>query len=225
MKRETFLLGVLGLLFGLPSCRGDAATGSTDPGSATVADTDADGDASSGEPSGLLGELQGVWGSEACETDGTNAFRRTFTFDGDAWDIAFVIYGDPSCTAGQEFIRFDFGGDLSVEGPSDTVDGSTNAFFGFTRRTITPASDAAAAFLVDGAACDGAAWATGTPLDVHADGCATFGVLAADACAGEFDLIGLDGQTLRLGVRPADNNLCEAQLRPRALGATLVRAE
>lgn len=219
MKRETLILGVAGALLCLPACRGDGSTGSADPGAAT----ETSGTSSSGGALDLMDALQGSWTSEACESDGANAFRRTFTFDGDDWDIAFVIYGDPECSPGQEFIRFDFGGTVSVDEPSSEADGASNAFFGFSRRTITPVSDAAQAFLTEGAACEGATWSTGAPVDVHAQGCPTFGVLAADTCAGEFDLVAVDSETLQLGTRPADNNMCEEPLRPTALGPVLVR--
>ncbi len=225
MMQKTALCAALGLVLVVPGCRNDGATSGPDGAIGMDMDTEDAPDASTGASEDTLDLLQGTWTSEACESDGTNAFRRTFSFSGDRWEIAFVTYGDAECTPEMALIQFDFGGVVEIDDPSDAVDGALDAFFGFSSRTITPVSDAAAAFLNDGSACGSADWQTGTARDVQTDGCPDFGVLPADACAGEFDLVALEEQTLRLGTRPADNNLCTDELRPTSLGDALVRMQ
>ncbi len=171
-------------------------------------------------------DLAGHWVS-ACEhgPDGQGGqlnFVRDFTITPATWAIEFSLYGDPACAETARLFTVHVAGAYQVGGPS-AVAGAHEAFFGIAARTITPASDQAAQFLTGGAMCGRADWQAGVAIDVQASGCPGLGLQPAATCAGEYDLVRRDGDTLALGARPADGNLCEPARRPTALGAPLAR--
>jgi hypothetical protein len=57
--------------------------------------------------------------------------------------------------------------------------------------------------------------AVGKPADLAA-GCAGLGQYPLSSCDRDYDLVSIDGDTLRFGERPADNNMCSEEKRPTA---------
>jgi hypothetical protein len=173
-------------------------------------------------------DLAGRWASPACEhapdgQGGQLSFTRTFLLDADTWSIDFALFGDPACDDGARVFTLRVEGDYRVGAPAAGVPGAHEAFFGVARRTITPASDGAAASLAGASMCGRTDWKAGVATDIHEGGCPALGLQPAARCAGEHDLVRRDGDTLAFGARPADGNLCEPARRPAALGPALAR--
>ncbi len=168
--------------------------------------------------------IEGTWSSPACEStpDGSMHFTRTFKIDKGAWAIDFSTYGDAACK--EKMVTVDIDGPYKLEKPSPKVKGATEAQFLFTRRKATPKSEGAAKWLSSVKACGKADWKAGESVDIDASGCPQLGAYPKAQCAGEFDLVKVEGDQLFFGARPADGNLCSKEKRPAQLGAPVKKS-
>ena len=113
----------------------------------------------------------------------------------------------------------DIDGPYKLEKASAKVKGATEAQFLFAHRKATPKSDGAAKWLSSVKACGKADWKAGESVDIDASGCPRLGAWPKAQCAGEHDLVKVEGDHLYFGARPADGNLCSKEKRPQALGS------
>lgn len=162
-------------------------------------------------------DLAGRWRSACVDPGNGQAFRLTFDLTATTWDLAYEAFGDAAC--GSPFLTVRITGPYTVQAPSATVAGAHEARFDFGTRTVTPASAAAVGFL--GQACGGGTFTVGTATDIST-GCAGLGAYPHGTCASDFDLVARDGDTLRFGKRPADNNMCTEAKRPTELSPVVL---
>ena len=94
--------------------------------------------------------------------------------------------------------------------------GATEATFRFTRKTLRAHGAAAAGFLSSPQGC-GRAFAADADVDISAEGCAGLGQRPVSACGQDYDLVFVEGDSLRLVQRPSDNDMCTPARRPTAL--------
>lgn len=172
-------------------------------------------------------QIEGRWRSAAPEPlpggeGGTRYLTRDFTFADGRWSIDFAVAADP---AGETVLFAGRNeGSYSVS-PDRMTSGSYPAKFDFEARSLTPRVPAIADALT-AAGCGATDWQVGEAQDVLAQGCEAFRIFSGDECAGEFDVVRIDGAQLFLGPRPADGFMCSEDLRPEAAGDTpLVRVE
>jgi hypothetical protein len=157
-------------------------------------------------------DLTGRWASPCVDPGSGQALRLTFRLTAAAWELAYETFADPACATA--FFTVGITGRYEVDGPSAAVLGAHEARFGFGTRAVTPASEAAAAFLRS--ACSGHSFAPGAATDL-AGGCAQLGAYPIAACPTDYDLVAREGATLRFGKRPANNDMCAADKRPTEL--------
>lgn len=163
--------------------------------------------------------LAGHWTSAACETAGQNHFKRDFTMTDATWSLAFELYADDQCT--QKIAVVDIGGGYSIGAASQTVAGANDAEFDFGTRTVTPLAQPFADFLGQ-SKCGNGTWTVGGKQDILAAGCAPIGAYPLAMCKADFDVVKVDGTRLYFGNRPADNDMCTADKRPKALTSAAV---
>jgi Adenomatosis polyposis coli down-regulated 1 len=173
-------------------------------------------------------KLDGNWTSPACESvpDGKGGkmfFKRAFKIAKGSWAIDFSTYGDEACSEGKKMVTVDIDGAFKLDGPSAKVPGATEAQFLFGHRKATPKSDGAAGWLTSIKACGHSDWKAGKSVDIDKEGCPELGAHPKKACAGEFDVVKVEGDDLFFGQRPADGDLCSKEKRPEALGAPVHR--
>ncbi|MBX3248237.1 MAG: hypothetical protein KF901_13745 [Myxococcales bacterium] len=199
------------------------AIGSTGCGDSTPATPDATtgGDAG-GMPSldgGAPPSLDGRWSSDCLpspQADGsTQYFRLDFDLASARWDLDYVVHGDPACEV--PLVTVSIAGPYTLERPSPTVAGAWEARFGFERKTIRPEVDGLRDFLNSLDGCGEAEFETGVAQDVFASGCPAFGQYPESVCPADYDLVKREGQVLRFGERPADNDMCTPEKRPTTL--------
>lgn len=169
-------------------------------------------------------DLAGRWKS-AClaspQSDGTTQHTDLdFTIDASSWAVDYTVHGNETCTA--PFVRVHIAGPYTLVAPSSQVPGAWDAVFSFTTKTATPEMDAAVGFLSGLANCGDGSFTLGTADDVYTAGCPGLGQYPQSSCSADHDLVKRDGDTLRFGSRPADNNLCTDDRRPTALSAAVL---
>jgi hypothetical protein len=159
--------------------------------------------------------LAGAWQSECNVLAEGQSFRLDFDITDAAWALAFNVYGGEDCEF--PFATVDIAGPYELERPSDAVAGAWDGRFDFAERRVTPHSEDAAAFLSSEQGCNLEGLEAGVATSVHEDGCPGLGQYPADLCASDYDIVKVDGDTLRFGNRPADNNMCTEDKRPSEL--------
>lgn len=158
-------------------------------------------------------DLEGRWAS-ACIPNGSGQhIQLRFAMTRADWTLDYVTYTDAACTT--PFVTARIEGPYAVTGPS-TVAGASEGTFRFTRKTLRAHGPAAAGFLSSAQGC-GRAFAADVDVDITAEGCAGLGQRPVAACGQDYDLVSLEGDSLRFGQRPADNDLCTPAQRPTAL--------
>ncbi len=175
--------------------------------------------ATPGEDAGDPPDLAGRWTSDCLpspQADGsTQYFRLDFDLDPESWALDYVVHGDAACEL--PLVRVTIAGPYTLERPSPTVPGAWEARFAFERKTIRPEVDGLRDFLNSLEDCGEAEFQTGVAQDVYASGCAAFGQYPESACAADYDLVHREGDVLRFGERPADNDMCAQEKRPATL--------
>ncbi len=214
-RRNTFFIAALTILTACPS--GAASTveptsiaGST--GSSSEESGLGESEAASGSTGADAPALAGRWLSPCFDQgDGTFAMLD-FDLSDEAWSLDYRVHGDETCSSPLVTVRIE--GPYTIEGRSD-VDEAWDAVFGFDAKTITPHAQPLVDAL-DGAGCGREPWAVDVTQSID-DGCAAFGQYPLDSCAADYDLVSRDGDTLRFGNRPPDNDMCTAERRPHEL--------
>jgi hypothetical protein len=162
-------------------------------------------------------DLAGRWQSACVDPGSGQALRLHFDLTGETWTLDYETFSDAACAAPLLTVHIE--GPYDVTGASAAAPGAYEARFGFTRKTVTPRSDGAAAFLAQ--ACGGGSFAAGTATDI-AGGCAGLGMYPIASCAADYDLVARTGNRLQFGARPANNDMCTADKRPTALSPILL---
>lgn len=158
-------------------------------------------------------DLTGRWTS-ACIPNGSGQhIQLRFVMTRADWTLDYVTYGDAACAT--PFVTAHIEGPYEVTDAS-TVAGASNGTFRFTRKTLRAHGAAAAGFLSSAQGC-GRAFAADTDVDISAEGCAGLGQRPISACGQDYDLVSLEGDSLRFGQRPSDNDMCTPTRRPTAL--------
>jgi len=160
-------------------------------------------------------DLRGQWQSACAPMSATQAFTLDFDVADETWGLDYVVYGDAAC--GAKFLTVRIDGPYEIHGASDAVAGAHEARFGFTSKTVTPHSAAAAGYLSSEAGCNLPGFAEGVAKDIGQSGCANLGQRPIAACSADYDLVWVDGDALTFGARPADNDMCTDAKRPTAL--------
>jgi hypothetical protein len=163
--------------------------------------------------------VTGHWTS-ACfaspQADGSTLYARldlTGT-DPNQWSLDYTLHGDAQCSA--KVVTISIHGEYDVIEPSKTVSGAWDVRFGFDDKTITPFVQPVADAL-GGAKCGTTPWQVGVAQSVYAGGCLAFGQYPQTQCPEDYDLLSVDGTTLRFGNRPANNDMCTPDKRPTQL--------
>jgi hypothetical protein len=161
--------------------------------------------------------IAGTWAT-ACAATAKKDFT-TLTFVNTAegrWDLTAATFSDAACTKRKSALHL--GGAYAFGGQSTNVPTAWEGNFTFEARDLT-ADDAKTAKAL-GKLCGIKKMKAGATVDLHAKGCPKLGLRPAADCAADFDLVALEGDVLRFGVRPADNDMCTAEKRPTALETT-----
>jgi hypothetical protein len=159
-------------------------------------------------------DVSGRWKSACAKTGDERSIDLDVELTDHDWKLDYTTYGDATCATA--FITVHVEGAYAL-GPQSTVTGAWDARFGFAKKTITPHSAAAAGFASSDAACGAGDFAPGKATDVTASGCPGLGQYPVSKCAADFDLVSVDGDSLRFGDRPKDNDMCTEGKRPTAL--------
>lgn len=173
------------------------------------------GGTQSGGDSPPAPDLAGRWTSDCIAASPQQVFKLAFDLDATTWRLDYQAFGDAACNT--PFLTVQVEGPYELLAPSAVVSGAWDARFAFTSKKVTPHSDAAAGFLASPAGCGRAGFTVGTATEILDEGCAGLGSYPKASCPGEQDLAWREGDTLRLGARPADGNLCSEARRPTEL--------
>lgn len=158
--------------------------------------------------------LAGVWISRDCEAASPAAplsTRRVFHFGHSTWKVEVTFYGGAACVGPL------FG--IGVEGSYITQaapDAAAAVLFG----TFYYAQKTAWALSTEGAKrlavshCGAREWQAGMTQDIASTGCLAFAPISP-ACLQEFDLVAINGEELRFGVRRPE--MCREDGRPMSL--------
>jgi hypothetical protein len=167
---------------------------------------------SSGPATPIATDVAGHWTSDCAPTaDGKGHFTMEFHDTTAHWQLAYVVFGDAACTT--KLVSVDIAGAYEI-GAASPVAGAREAVFHFDHKTITPAVQPLADAL-DAMGCGHGA--VGAPRDLYDQGCAGFGQYPKATCSADYDMVWRDGDQLRFGDRPADNNMCSPDRRPTSL--------
>jgi hypothetical protein len=144
---------------------------------------------------------------------------RDYTLTDDAFRAVTSIYGDPVSEV--KFYTATVDGTYKLVGESKTVDGATNINFTPVQITMKPDSMAFVDIFMKSKCGDGM-WGLDTLQDVSKTGCLSFRSIAD--CPVEYDIVKVQGDSLQLGVRSADGDLCSEGKRPQELSlSALIR--
>ena len=194
-----------------------ASTGQTEAVGSSTSQEDAEsssgGDVSAPSPPSLAGR----WRSP-CFAQGDGTFARLdFDLGAETWALDYRVNGDEACTVPLVTVAIE--GSYALEGPA-AVEGAWNAIFGFDSKTITAHAQPLVEAL-DAAGCGSEPWSLDVSQSV-AQGCAPFGQYPLKTCAADYDLVARDGDALRFGQRPSDNDMCGPERRPTQLSSLVL---
>ena len=167
--------------------------------------------------------LSGAWQSScftvvnADDTEGSERIVVGVTHT--LWAMDRHLFADDACTAPTGTIHVD--GGYVLEAPSPTTERAWEVRFDFRNRTITPHVDGFMAYL-ESLSC-GDSFGVDRSTDVLDVACPALGFRAFGDCQAEYDIVAVDGDALRFGMRPANGDLCAPPRRPTALGIALER--
>lgn len=156
--------------------------------------------------------LEGSWVG-ACEPGTKDSKKLAFVFTATRWDVTIEQYADTTCS--KRTTKIAIGGPYVFGEQSTTVAGAWNGVFSFDTRDVT--TDDAKTAKALGKTCGIKKLKAGATVSLLDKGCAKLGWKPLADCAGEHDIVALDGMNVRFGVRPADNDLCTEAKRPTAL--------
>lgn len=159
--------------------------------------------------------IAGRWKSACTPAGNDQFFSLDFDIQAATWAIDYVVFGDQACA--QKFLTVRIEGPYELTAPSKAVEGAWEARFGFSKKTVTPHAAAAASFLESAQGCGQTGFAEGQPKDISASGCGALGQRPVARCGADYDLVKLEGDVLKFGARPADNDMCTEAKRPTAI--------
>jgi hypothetical protein len=162
-------------------------------------------------------DVTGHWKSDCLPGQNGQSSSLEFQIQAATWKLDYVTFGDSACAS--PFVTAHLEGAYEIQGPSAKVSGANEARFGFTTKTVTPHGAAAVQYLTALPACGSGSFSDGAPTDVLDKGCAGLGQYPGAQCPADFDLVAVQGDDLRFGARPADNDMCTADKRPASLAA------
>lgn len=167
----------------------------------------------SAAPDAAAPDVAGHWRSDCVPApDGKGFLQLDFHNTTSRWQLAYTAHGDAACT--QPLLVVDIEGPYEIGAASPTVAGAREAVFRFDRKTVTPKIAGLADMLNQ--QCGGG-FAVGAAKDVSDAGCAGLGQYPKAQCGADYDVVARDGDALRFGQRPANNDLCTPAHRPTAL--------
>jgi hypothetical protein len=137
---------------------------------------------------------------------------RDYTFTDDAFRAVITVYGDPVSTV--KFYTTTIDGTYKLVGESTAVEGATDINFALAQITMKPDSLAFVDIFMRSNCGDGM-WGLDTPQDVSKTGCLSF--RSIDVCPIEYDIVSVQGDSLQLGVRSGDTDVCSDKKRPKEL--------
>lgn len=168
-------------------------------------------------PQAALASLSGTWESVAPEPWYGGFGWREFVFRDGRWSLTFTHALDPEMT--MRTFQFRTGGGYDVKGESPAVPGAFRTVFAEDWKHVTLLTEdpglAAAMGMGD------CALKVNLETDISKTGCASWKPVSV--CAEDHDLIALDETGLRFGVRPPDNDMCDASKTPTALLPAVVK--
>lgn len=137
---------------------------------------------------------------------------RDYTFTDDAFRAVTSVYGDP--VSDLKFYTAVVDGTYELTGESEALEGATDIDFTFAQITIEPDSLAFIDIFMKSKCGDGM-WGLGMPQDISETGCLSFRPIADYPV--EYDIVKVQGDSLQLGIRPADGDLGSEEKRPAEL--------
>ena len=166
-----------------------------------------------------LATLSGTFASPAPEPWGDQVWAtREFHFDRGTWSLRFELGLDPQLS--RKVFRFRTEGTYDLLAPSSVVAHAYEAVFHEERKLVTLLTDDPA--LAQGFGLSGCGLEVGVERDVSVEGCALWKPVAV--CGDDHDLLAHQKpDRVFFGVRPADNDMCTPDRRPRALLPAVVR--
>ena len=167
-------------------------------------------------------DLEGTWESGCVDPGNGQGFTLQFDLTDSAWDLDYTTHTDASCA--DPFMTVHIEGPYELGSASAAVDGAREGTFGFTAKSVTPHSAAAAGFLASADGCDREGFVAGESADLST-GCAGIGQYPLADCSADYDLVHLEESGLRFGARPADNNMCTPQARPTEMSPLYLQSE
>lgn len=156
--------------------------------------------------------LVGTWHGP-CAPSAKESFKQTLVVTATRWDLTEESFADTTCTKRASLALS--GGPYTFGEQSTTVTTAWNAVFSFDKRELT--ADNAKTAKALGKLCGVKKMKAGTAVSILDKGCAKLGFKPLAACGGDFDLVTIEGLQLKLGARPADNDLCTEAKRPTSL--------
>ncbi len=175
------------------------------------------GGAEAEAPQAALASLSGTWESVAPEPWYGGFGWREFVFRDGRWSLTFTHALDPEMT--MRTFQFRTGGGYDVRGESPAVPGAYQTVFAEDWKHVTLLTEDAGL-----AAAMGMGECGLTPnleADISETGCG--GWKPVSACGEDHDLFALEETGLRFGVRPPDNDMCDASKTPTALLPAVVK--
>ena len=156
----------------------------------------------------------GQWGFECRPLFPGAFFSGTNTTAADDWEIrlAFSTRAD-GCAAPSWSFRAH--GPHQVGGPVESPAGATAIDFIVTTRYLTLHDDSARGVLA-AIGCDTAGFALGEEVNLNAAGCGGFAA-SLDQCGADHDIFQIEGDTLFIGRRPPQGDICAPERRPTEL--------
>jgi hypothetical protein len=137
---------------------------------------------------------------------------RDYTFTDDAFRAVTSVYGDP--VSDVKFYTATIDGTYKLVGDSKTVPDATDIDFTFVQ-VMMEADSMAFVDIFMKSKCGDGMWGLYTPQDVGKTGCLSFRSIAD--CPAEYTIVKVQGDSLQLGVRPEDGDICSAGKRPKEL--------
>ena len=160
-------------------------------------------------------DVAGRWQSDCLGPQNGSWSRLTFDNSATEWKLDYDSFGDAACKAALGTVHIE--GPYRIEGSSSVVAGAAEGVFSFAKRTVTPRAQGFADFLHSAGGCGGGTFTVGVATDILEKGCAGLGAYPRATCSEDHDLVRRDGKELHFGERPANNDMCTKEKRPRAL--------
>ena len=138
--------------------------------------------------------------------------QRIFTFDKGNWTLKFTLGLDPNLE--NQVFEFRTFGKYQVLQPSKFVNNAYQANFGEDKKFVTLKTENPQ--LLEAFGFSSCGLSLNIEKDISIEGCSLWKPVAV--CPVDHDLLSLDDEgRLFFGVRPADNDMCSEDKRPKAL--------